>query len=160
MGAAARQRALAVFDWARIIPQYEALWAELDVRRRAAPAEAPRTRNLSDNPWRPDPFRMFASYPTEWMTATSVLAPAPGVDWAAAQALLAKPLVRLTPQYLPAPDEVRRVLEALTETPQMLVGDLLARFPAARRPFLERGVVWMAKYGLLTILPRSNHLPT
>lgn len=159
MGAAARRRALEVFDWGRIIPQYEALWAELDARRRAAPAEAPRSRNAADNPWRPDPFRMFASYPTEWATSTTLLAAAPGMDQAAVEALTAKPLVRLMPQYLPTPDEVRAIVEALAAAPQTALGDLLLRFPAGRRPFLERGVVWMAKYGLLVILSRSNHLP-
>lgn len=159
MGAAAAQRAREVFDWSRIIPRYEALWAELDARRRAAQPEAPRSRNAADNPWRPDPFRMFASYPTEWATSTTMLAAAPGMDWPAAQALMDKPLVRLMPQYLPTPDEVRAILEALAAAPQTALGDLLLRFPPGRRPFLERGVVWMAKYGLLTLLPRSNHLP-
>ena len=159
MGAAAQVRAREVFDWSRVIPQYEALWAELDSRRRAAPVEAARARNAADNPWRPDPFRLFASYPTEWATSTTMLQAAPGIDWAVARALMAKPLVRLLPHYLPTPDEVRLILEALGEAPQTLLGDLLTRFPPGRRPFLERGVVWMAKYGLLRILGRSSHFP-
>ncbi len=159
MGEAAQARARQVFDWGRIIPQYEALWAELDAVRRAAPPEAPRSRNASDNPWRPDPFRMYAGYPTEWATTTTMLAAAPGMDWEAAQALMAKPLVRALPGFLPSTEEVRLILEALAAAPQMELGDLLQRFPAPRRPFLERGVVWMAKYGLLRILGRSNHIP-
>jgi hypothetical protein len=60
MGEQARARAKAVFDWAAIVPQYQALWAEQDARRRAAPP-VPRS---PDNPFRPDPFRLFAAYPT------------------------------------------------------------------------------------------------
>ena len=58
------------------------------------------------------------------------------------------------PQYLPHPDEVRRLLDLLGGVPQIELGDLLAPFPAGRRPFLERGVLWMAKYGLLRLLDR------
>ena len=74
MGEAAQARARQVFDWGKIIPSYEALWAELDAVRKAAPPEAPRSRNASDNPWRPDPFRMYAGYPTEWATMATMLA--------------------------------------------------------------------------------------
>lgn len=159
MGVAGQARARSTFDWSRIIPQYEALWDELDARRKAAPEEPAPSRNAADNPWRPDPFRMFAGYATEWATSTTMLAAAPGMDWAAAEALMAKPLVRLLPQYLPTNDEVKQILEALHQQPQLELGDLLQRFPGGRRPFLERGVVWMAKYGLLRLLGRSNHIP-
>ena len=159
MGASAIARARDAFDWGRIIPQYEALWSELDGRRLTAPVEGPRSRSAGENPWRPDPFRMFASYPTDWLTATSMIAAAPGVTWDSAATLMNKPLVRLMPQYLPHPDEVRRLLEALSEVPQITLGDLLQKFSAPRRPFLERGVVWMAKYGLLRLLNRPNIAP-
>ena len=157
-GAAAQARAREAFDWSRVIPQYEALWAELDRRRRAAPAEPPRVRNLSDNPWRPDPFRLFAGYPTEWATSTTALV-STGIAWKDAVTLMNKPLVRLMAGYLPAADEVRLILEQLAATPQLELGDLLSRFAPPRRPFLERGVVWMAKYGLLRIVSRSSHIP-
>ena len=159
MGAAAQVRAREAFDWASVIPQYEALWAELDSRRRAAPPEPPRVRNTSDNPWRPDPFRLFASYPTEWATSTTMLL-STGIAYQDAVALMNKPLVRLMPGYLPAPDEVRLILEQLAAAPQLELGDLLSRFAPGRRPFLERGVVWMAKYGLLRLVGRSSHLPS
>lgn len=159
MGAAAQARAREAFDWSRVIPQYESLWAELDARRRAAPPDSPRTRNTSDNPWRPDPFRLFAGYPTEWVTSTTMLASV-GLLWEDAAALMNKPLVRLVSHYLPAPDEVRLILEQLVAVPQTELGELLSRFAPARRPFLERGVVWMAKYGMLRLLGRSSHLPS
>lgn len=159
MGEAARARARSAFDWKAIIPRYEALWADLNARRRAAPAEPPRARNVEDNPWRPDPFRMFASYPTEWLTNTTMLAPPEGMSWEAAQALMALPVVRGAGSLLPQPAEVERVLAFLAERRQATVEEVLADVPAPRRPHLERGLVWMAKYGLLTILARSNVIP-
>ena len=59
MGEAAARRAREVFDWAVIIPQYQALWAEQKARLAAAPAEPP-TR---PNPYRPDPYTLFGGYP-------------------------------------------------------------------------------------------------
>ncbi len=154
MGEAAQRHARDTFDWSRIIPQYESLWNELDLRRLAAPAEPPRSRNAGENPWRPDPFRMYGGYSTSWITANSVVSAMPGLTWDAAAALMNKPLVRLMPQYLPHPEEVRRLLELLGGASQIELGDLLAPFPAGRRPFLERGVLWMAKYGMLRLLDR------
>ena len=156
MGAAARERARAVFDWKAIIPRYEALWGDLNARRRAAPSEPPRSRNTEGNPWRPDPFRMFASYPTEWLTATTMLAPAPGMTVEAAQTLMAAPLVRFSQHLLPAPAEVEQVINLLAERRQCAAADVLEAFPVGRRPYMERGLVWMAKYGLIAILARST----
>jgi hypothetical protein len=66
MGEAGRTRARAVYDWAVIIPQYEALWAELDARRKK---ESPSPSPLA-HPWpaRMDPFCAFAAYPTQTLT--------------------------------------------------------------------------------------------
>ena len=53
-------RAREAFDWRVVIPQYQALWAELG----PPPAgRGPASRAL-ENPYRPDPFRMFEAYPT------------------------------------------------------------------------------------------------
>jgi glycosyltransferase involved in cell wall biosynthesis len=156
MGAAAQARARQMFDWKVIIPRYEALWAELNARRRAAPAEPAPARNGDGNPWMPDPLRMFASYPTEWLTATTMLAPANGMDWAEAQILMKTHVVRMATNLLPTSEDVEKIMAILVERRQITAGDLLARLEADRRPRLERGLVWMAKYGLLQILPRSN----
>ena len=153
MGAAAQARAKEVFDWRNIIPQYEALWAELDARRRAAPDSASRGREAADNPWRLDPFRMFASYPSGQLGRASRVCAAPGIDGPAAEALMRAPLVRMAPALLPHPDEVRAILDHLARTPETTVAALLEPFVPGRRPHLERGLVWMAKYGLLRLPP-------
>lgn len=61
MGEAGRARAAEEFDWAVIHRRYRALYAELaEVRR----AEAGRAAGAPPWPVRPDPFRVFAGYPT------------------------------------------------------------------------------------------------
>lgn len=151
MGAAARARARAVFDWKHIIPQYESLWSELNARRQTDAPSVQRSRNGAENPWRPDPFRMYAGYASEQATGSTMVAPAPGIDWAAARSLMGRPLVRQAPEVLPPAEEVRAILAALAETSSLPLRELLDRFPPPRRPHLERGVVWMAKYGLLVL---------
>lgn len=71
MGQAGRQRAREVYDWAVIIPQYEALWAQLGELRKA---QAPALKPLP-HPWpaRMDPFHAFAGYPTALLTPQTVL---------------------------------------------------------------------------------------
>lgn len=149
MGAAGRARAQDVFDWRAIIPQYQALWGELARRRSQAPSRAP-----LDNPYRPDPFRMFS----DWATAALgpddrvELAGRLGADEIAARLL--RPEVRHPAARLPEMPEVRQML-TLLQTGPATVAQLLASFPAERRPFLERGLLWLAKFDLLRLQPRN-----
>lgn len=83
MGDAGRARAREVFDWPVVFRQYQALWAELDARRRAAaadPALQARLNALSRAASaRPDPFEAFGHYPTRAITPETRLALAAGV---------------------------------------------------------------------------------
>ena len=61
MGAAGQARARAVYDWAQIVPQMQALWDEQSARR----AQAPSYRYPADAlPTAPSPTALFGSYPT------------------------------------------------------------------------------------------------
>ncbi len=63
MGEAGKRRALDKFEWSRIINAYEELWSELALRRsQSAPDAAP--HQAPPHPSRPDPFAMFAAFPT------------------------------------------------------------------------------------------------
>lgn len=152
MGAAAQARAQAVFDWKAIVPQYQALWAELARRRQAAPPQPPRSGG--ENPWGLDPFHMFAAY------ATHALGPADTVQLTRAYppadlaALMAAPAVRRADPRLPTLDQTKALVAALSQDRPAAVGPVLAAFPAEQRPTLERGLVWLAKYGLLRIAGR------
>jgi hypothetical protein len=74
MGAAGQARVRAEFDWSHIYPQYQALWGELDDRRRAAGAGAA----PASAPAFPDPYLAFAHYPTHAISAGTRLTLAPG----------------------------------------------------------------------------------
>jgi len=69
MGKAGRERVQAYYDWKVVVGQYQELWRELAERRERARQDEPASaRLLSSNPLRPNPFAMFADYPTYQMT--------------------------------------------------------------------------------------------
>ena len=150
MGAAGQARARDTFDWRVVIPQYQALWAELARRRAAAPAQPP-----LGNPFRPDPFQMFADHPTAPLTADTLVALARPFAEGEAAFLLDLPGVRNVAARLPATPEVEAVLAAVTPGPRS-VGALLAEVPPERRPFVERGILWLAKFGFLRLSGKST----
>lgn len=149
MGAAGQARAREVFDWGAVIPQYQALWAEL-ARRRAAAGRQPGL----ENPYRPDPFRMFAGYPTAVLEPDDLVAAARPFVEGEAPFLLDLPGVRNAAARLPTTVEAEALIAAVTVRPQS-VGDLLAAFPSDRRPFLERGILWLAKFGFVRLSGKS-----
>jgi hypothetical protein len=149
LGEQARARAKAVFDWSVIIPQHQALWAEQDARRRAAPPEA----FSAANPFRPEPFTLFAGYPTRHLTMTDHVALRPGVTWASASVLLASELLSYSGLNRPSGEEYDQVMGWLAQRPSGRVADLLEIFPEQRRPFIRRGLLWIARYDLITIRP-------
>lgn len=151
MGAKARERARSVFDWAAVIPQYQALWAEQNARRVAAPP-APSVR---DNPYRPDPFTLFQSYPTRHFSRDYKVAVGPGMDWAEARALLDSPLAIYSSFNRPSLEEAELVHAWLSERPAATVGEVLQVVPSRRHPVVERGLLWLARYGVIRLIPPS-----
>lgn len=149
MGAQARLRAQTIFDWSAVIPQYQALWAEQQARRRAAPVlPAP-----ADNPFRPDPFTLFAGYPSRHFAADwRVSAPA-GMSWAAAQAVLASPLAAYSAIHRPEMAVCAKLFEGLVASGPMTVAEAVAPFAAGSRPFIQRGILWMARFGVIDLAP-------
>jgi glycosyltransferase involved in cell wall biosynthesis len=158
MGQAAQARARQAFDWSAVIPQYEALWDEMNARRRAAPPEPALRRDLARNPRRLDPFLLFGAYPSEWLLPSTPVILTPGQTVANLAPLIASSLTNHGGTVLPSRAEMEAMVARLSEVRQMAVGDFVAPFPEARRPFIEMGLLWMAKYGIVTILPRSRYI--
>ncbi|WP_296599941.1 glycosyltransferase family 4 protein [Phenylobacterium sp.] len=143
MGEAGRERARGTFDWRVVIPQYQALWAELARRRQAVPAQTGQ-----EHPHRPDPFRMFSAYPSAILGPADIVALVEAPEAVAAR--LANPSARVEAARLPSPAEAMALLETLRNGPRT-VGELLATTPAERRPFAERGLAWLAKFGAVRL---------
>ncbi len=150
MGRSAQERARTTFDWATIVPQYQALWDELGQIRRAAPPKPPG----SANPRRPDPFTLFAGYPTRALERSAKVAATPGGNAAAALAVLKDPTVSYAVLALPTEPIIARVFDLLAARGEATVAEVIEHFPPAQRGMVERGLLWLAKFGLVTISPR------
>jgi glycosyltransferase involved in cell wall biosynthesis len=151
LGEQARAQAQSTFDWSVIIPQYQALWAEMDARRRAATPEGP----SMNNPFRPDPFRLFSGYPTRHIDVGDRLALTPGFTPEAAWAVLESDLATSARLNRPRKPEVDQVFAWLMENPNGSVAALLEIFPPNRRGLLKRGLLWIARYGVIVITPAT-----
>jgi glycosyltransferase involved in cell wall biosynthesis len=146
-----RLRARKVFDWTAIIPQYQALWAEQNARRQAAPPQPP----VLENPFRPDPFRLFADYPTHHLEEGFRVSVTPGMSWEAAKARLEGPLAACNAANRPSMEEAAAVFAWLATRDGAPVDEAAAPFPEVRRAFVRRGLLWMARHGVLVITPAA-----
>ena len=145
MGEAGRRRAREVFDWRVVIGQYQALWAELERRRRAAPEQSP-----LENPYRLDPFRMFAAYSTAPLSSADELELARPFAAGEAATILSKPSVTIVAARLPDEAEVEALLASLASGPKT-VAQLMQETAPERRPFIERSLLWLMKFGFLRL---------
>ena len=150
LGQAGRQRAREVYDWAVIIAQYEALWAQLGEMRQA---QAPTLKALPQ-PWpaRMDPFYAYASYPTALLTPQTVL----GLVDADVRDAFARvgtyrqlAMVNFAQVVLPTDAEVQTVVQAAAIPRPALA--LVQAIPAERQAFVFRALVWLVKLGILKV---------
>ncbi len=150
LGAAGAKRADAAYDWARIIPQMQDLWAEQDRRRRMNAGRA--RRYAADSlPVAPAPTKLFASYPTEQTTHDGTRFAAcprdglPGLN----DTLVARDYLALK-RIFAAPKDIDAVYQAV-----LIQGDagtdVSALMTATRfqRNNLDRIVIWLLKYGFI-----------
>ncbi|HTK36760.1 MAG TPA: glycosyltransferase family 4 protein [Caulobacteraceae bacterium] len=154
MGAAAQERARTVFDWKTVIGQYQALWAELAAIRKAAPARP--AGGLS--PWRPDPFQLFAGYPTQGLAPEAVATLAPGATIGAVQAMLREPTIAYAASTILTAEEIAAVVGVLQKHGPTPVAVAAAATAPSRRGVAARSLLWMAKFGFVTITPRPEVL--
>lgn len=151
MGDAGRQRAQQAYDWATIIPQYEALWSQLNAARLA---QSPNLASLAF-PWpaRMDPLHAFASYPTQVLTPQTVMVMIDAsVDEAMARVDTYRKLlmVDFAKLVLPTEAEIRSVLDAAAKGPRS-AEELVVAVARDRQAFVLRSVAWLVKLNVLAV---------
>lgn len=156
MGAAARARAIETLDWAVIIKRYQELWQELAELRKMGIESAPRQAGKPANPTRLDPFISFQSYASDILDGKHVVSANSGADGARLQMFLQSPLISFMKPVAPEPDDCARILTDLQRRGSISVADILAEAPESRRDRIERGLVWLAKLGLVQIRKSSR----
>jgi hypothetical protein len=105
-----------------------------------------------------DPFLLFGGYASEWLTASTIITLTPGQTLETLRELLKSKIVTFGSLAIPNAKEAEALVERLSQVRQISAADLVASIPANRRPFVERGLLWLAKYDVVTILPRSTHI--
>ncbi|QRM31179.1 glycosyltransferase family 4 protein [Microvirga sp. VF16] len=151
MGESGAARAREVFDWKVIIKAYEELWRELaELRRAGEPSSDSPQRTSGCWPARPDPFELFASFPSASLSARHVFIQSPGIDEAEVVARLALKIamVNVLPDVSPALllDLWKQVGNQGAST-----RDILQQRPDSVAALIIRSLLLLAKLGLLRI---------
>ncbi|WP_306151081.1 glycosyltransferase family 4 protein [Roseovarius sp. MMSF_3281] len=149
MGQAGQKRALEVYDWAKIIPQMQDLWAEQSAMRRAhaeAAQKAPRP-----NPVAPAPTDLFQSYPSKIAAPGVCKVTAKGDAAALDHILTARRHIKIG-QMFEKLETLHRVLQAVqaagdTGTDAQAVAKTLNINPLT----IERAWLFFLKYGLIEV---------
>ena len=155
MGEAAQARARRMYDWAAVIPQYLALWEEQARIRTKAKEFAPLIRGRQPAPTRPDPFMLFADYPTRRLEPGQRVSLVPGANLDRLRELAAIPGTVARGQLLPSLNGFGIMLGRLAEG-SMTAAELGGTLPPDQRPRAGAGMVWMMKLGLITITPAEE----
>ena len=150
MGAAGAARAREAFDWSVIVARYQELWAGLAELRRSAAESAPVAAGRPANPGRQDPYRLFAGYPTTVLGGDHGVDVREGAGTQELASLLDSPMVKYCAAVLPSGEEFAALLKAARD-PGARAGTIVSAFPEAHRGRLFRGLLWLAKYGLVRL---------
>ena len=150
MGEAGVERARRLYDWAAIVPQYQALWAE-QARHRAR--GVPTTHREADEPPNPaaiDPFTLYRGYPSDRLTLAAVIYADAPVSQAAIERLMDLTGATQIRRYVTSAANLARIHAAVVaEGPLML--DALIALVGLDANLVTAGVLWLAKYDLVRI---------
>ncbi len=152
LGDAGYERARSVFDWSAIIPQYQALWADLAERRGTAGEIAPPVRHAV-NPALADPTATFQDFPTHRLSADALVGPcdgAPSLDW-----LFGEKSATFRSDLLLPRDRIQAMVDLVAAGP-CAVSEVLQVFSGAEAPKAVRSVLWLAKFGVLSLRPAES----
>jgi glycosyltransferase involved in cell wall biosynthesis len=151
MGRNAQAQA-ARYDWSAIIPRYRELWRDMAELRATSREIAPWNGNgpapAQSSPTWPDPFAMFASYPSETLSGGLWLVRPDHASLATVQDLLADPLNSLSALVVASPSEIELMLDRLAP-PGGTVDEVLSLFLPERRHFIARTLVMLMKFDQL-----------
>lgn len=147
MGAKARARVREIYDWKNIIPAYENLWQEMAGKRQKVKAAAKPVVWPAVMPQVPDPFTMYAAYPSAALNETDRL-------YVTADAETIRMLWRhdinvFGLDIMIAPDDTTRLTALISSQNGISIGELVRKFPHLDRAALWRTIGWLIKLGVL-----------
>ena len=142
----ARKRVRSTYDWKHIIPQYETFWAEMAAKhRREKPGTPVRWPSLM--PQAPDPYTMYAAYPTEALKETDRLFVAATTDQI--KLLFKHEINVFGVDVMIPPDQAMKLIGDISRAGEAAIGDLLRQNASLQAPALWRTLGWLIKLGIL-----------
>jgi alpha-maltose-1-phosphate synthase len=156
MGAYGAGRARERFDWKVIVAAYEELWQELAALRTAGQAAPSPEAMRGFWPARPDPYDLFASFPSIPFSSQHGVSQAAGIGEAEVLERLGLrvALVNASPDISSA---FLLTVWKLVGRQDTTVRDIVAAHQNASPAVTVRALLWLAKLGLLTITPQGKH---
>lgn len=157
MGQAARARARAVYDWAAVIPQYQALWAEQGAMLARARAAGQGARAIAPAalPPSPAPGTFFRAYPSRF--GPDIARRFRATDTGARPDLAATLALRdyaALKRLVEAPDRMEAVLSALRAAGPAGAGFAeVARAAGQGERVTARILIWLMKYDFAEEVP-------
>jgi starch synthase len=146
MGIAGQAHVREAFDWAAVIPQYQALWREQQAIRMAErTVEVP-----TPDPRYMDPLRAFAAWPSGAFHLSQRLRPDP-----MSATTDVRSLVRFTAPALPGELDETGIIELLAEIQrrgETTAKELVKVLDPAKRRAGRRAVLWMLRVGLVAAI--------
>ena len=155
MGQAGRRRARETFDWRHVITAYQELWRELDESRRRARAAASGERKTFV-PARPDPFTMFAAYPSAMVGELTELQPVRDAGNAELDKRLQQSMNNFALNHILPREDLETILAIVTDTGGVRIKGLMLKLGARDRDVLDRSVAWLAKMNLIRLRPEAG----
>jgi len=150
MAEKAHARVRATYDWRHIIPAYEALWSNLTKERKNAPC-LHSTAWTSAHPQAPDPFTMFASYPSTSLQNTGVVRVV--ASWETIHQLWQHNINILALDILLPLETVTHIINQITEQKVITLDHLWSLLPNLDKSALWRTISWLIKLNILAYDP-------
>jgi len=145
----ARARVRATYDWKHIIPAYEALWKDLADRRRA------RVKTNADwpslLPQSPDPFTMYAAYPSRALREDDKLVAMASTE--VVRCLWSHEINVLGLDVMLTAEDTTKLIAYILAQGETPIRRLFLVFPFLDRARLWRTAGWLIKLGILGVRP-------
>lgn len=147
MGASARRRARETFEWSRIMRDYMTLWNELAERRAKDVEIGAMGHGTSFHPSHPDPFAMFAGFPTAQIELAGRLELA-GLGWDEAMRRIRLKIAYIYPHTLIALEDLPLLIGQLESVTSASIVDLAGMLKMDDTAKLVRTAGWLVKLGI------------
>ena len=152
MGTNGKERASSLYNWPKIISSYEEFWMELSDRRSDGQEINPLNSRSPFNPSRPDPFDMFASFPSGQISEKGKVKLIIS-DWSEVLKLISLKVGYVYPESLIDLEVIPDLLDKLKRQSPIMVAALIELFPEINPNNIILTIAWLVKLGICRYYP-------